>query len=167
MQQEDEGPNFTLARNFPRTVRWKRRDGDGGGDDGETDVEADEKGEREAAPQVEAAEELGTAVESGREERGKALSKVLLTTLCLLLMQRLQIQSKKPKQCRERKMPNAAVASVTGHLMMPQAYPELAPIGRPRRNKHRQIRSETRINLSICGLSLDSERRGRWESSWG
>jgi hypothetical protein len=53
MRQEDEGPNFTLANNFPRTVRW------GGNDEG---VEADEKGETEAAPQVEAAEEQGSVV---------------------------------------------------------------------------------------------------------
>jgi len=61
MQQEDDGPNFTLARNFPRIVRWK-------GDD--RSVEADEKGEREMAPQVEAAEELGDAVENGDEDYG-------------------------------------------------------------------------------------------------
>lgn len=159
MQQEDEGPNFTLARNFPRTVRWKKRSGNnGGGDDGETDVEADEKGESEAAPQVEAAEELGNAVESGREERGKALSKVPLTTLCLLLMKPWKIQSTKPRQCRERKTPNAAVANATGHLTM-QAFPELALTSRPRRNKGLQTRSETRINLSTCGLLLGSERR--------
>lgn len=65
MQQEDDGPNFTLARNFPRIVRWK---GDGG--DGRS-VEADEKGEREMAPQVEAAEELGEAVENGEEDYGE------------------------------------------------------------------------------------------------
>jgi hypothetical protein len=41
MQQEEDGPNFTLARNFPRIVRWK-----GDGPDGRS-VEADEKGERE------------------------------------------------------------------------------------------------------------------------
>jgi hypothetical protein len=56
MRQEDEGPNFTLANNFPRTVRW------GGNDEG---VEADEKGETEAAPQVEAAEEQESEVEDG------------------------------------------------------------------------------------------------------
>lgn len=62
MQQEDEGPNFTLARNFPRIVRWKGND---------RDVKADEKGESETAPQVEAAEELGDAVENGDEDHGK------------------------------------------------------------------------------------------------
>ena len=61
MRQEDDGPNFTLARNFPRIVRWK------GGD---RSVKADEKGEREMAPQVEAAEELGDAVENGDEDYG-------------------------------------------------------------------------------------------------
>ena len=61
MRQEDDGPNFTLARNFPRIVRWK-------GDD--RSVKADEKGEREMAPQVEAAEELGDAVENGDEDYG-------------------------------------------------------------------------------------------------
>ena len=61
MQQEDDGPNFTLARNFPRIVRWK-------GDD--RSVEADEKGEREMAPQVETAEGLGDAVENGDEDYG-------------------------------------------------------------------------------------------------
>lgn len=61
MQQEEDGPNFTLARNFPRIVRWK-------GDD--RSVRADEKGEREMAPQVEAAEELGEAVENGEEGYG-------------------------------------------------------------------------------------------------
>jgi hypothetical protein len=65
MQQEDDGPNFTLARNFPRIVRWK-----GDGPDGKS-VEADEKGERELAPQVEAAEELGEAVENGEEDYGE------------------------------------------------------------------------------------------------
>jgi hypothetical protein len=64
MQQEEDGPNFTLARNFPRIVRWK-----GDGPDGRS-VEADEKGEREMAPQVEAAEELGEAVEDGEEDHG-------------------------------------------------------------------------------------------------
>lgn len=63
MQQEDEGPSFTLARNFPRTVRWKN---DGRG----RNVEPDEKGEREMAPQVGAAEELGEAVENGDEDHG-------------------------------------------------------------------------------------------------
>jgi hypothetical protein len=62
MQQEDDGPNFTLARNFPRIVRWK-------GDD--RNVEADEKGESEMAPQVEAAEELGYAVDHGEEDHGE------------------------------------------------------------------------------------------------
>lgn len=62
MRQEDDGPNFTLARNFPRIVRWK-------GDD--RSVKADEKGEREMAPQVEAAEELGEAVENGDEDYGR------------------------------------------------------------------------------------------------
>ena len=64
MKQEDEGPNFTLANNFPRTVRW------GGNDEG---AKADEKGEQEAAPQVEAAEEQGSEVEEGgggNEDRG-------------------------------------------------------------------------------------------------
>ncbi|KAM0721373.1 hypothetical protein Q7P37_002297 [Cladosporium fusiforme] len=64
MQQEDNGPEFTLARNFPRTVRWKRD----GNRDGKA-VEPDEKGEREMAPQVGAAEELGDAVENGEEGR--------------------------------------------------------------------------------------------------
>jgi len=62
MKQEDDGPNFTLANNFPRTVRWGgKKDKDG--------VRADEKGEQEAAPQVEAAEEMGSEVEEG-EDRG-------------------------------------------------------------------------------------------------
>ena len=55
MKQEDEGPNFTLANNFPRTVRW------GGDDEG---VKADEKGEQEPAPQMESAEEQGSEVEN-------------------------------------------------------------------------------------------------------
>lgn len=63
MQQEDDGPNFTLARNFPRTVRWKQ-------DGGHKSVEPDHKGESEMAPQVEAAEELGDAVEHGEEDHG-------------------------------------------------------------------------------------------------
>lgn len=70
MQQEEDGPNFTLARNFPRIVRWK-------GDD--RSVEADEKGEREMAPQVEAAEELGEAVENGEEDYGRLFA--LLRTI--------------------------------------------------------------------------------------
>lgn len=61
MQQEDDGPNFTLAGNFPRIVRWKGN---------ERSVKADEKGEREEAPQVGAAEELGEAVEHGEEDYG-------------------------------------------------------------------------------------------------
>ena len=64
MRQEDEGPNFTLANNFPRTVRW------GGGKDGDG-VRADEKGEQEAAPQVEAAEELGGEIEDHDHEGGR------------------------------------------------------------------------------------------------
>lgn len=63
MQQEDDGPSFTLARNFPRTVRWKR-DGKG------RSVKPDQKGESEMAPQVEAAEELGDAVEHRDEDHG-------------------------------------------------------------------------------------------------
>ncbi|GAB7327550.1 hypothetical protein MBLNU13_g11412t1 [Cladosporium sp. NU13] len=63
MREEDDGPNFTLARNFPRIVRWK---GDG------RSVKADEKGEREKAPQVEAAEELGEAVGNGDEDYEEA-----------------------------------------------------------------------------------------------
>lgn len=63
MQQEDDGPNFTLARNFPRTVRWQQ-------DGGDKSVEPDHKGESEMAPQVEAAEELGDAVEHGEEDHG-------------------------------------------------------------------------------------------------
>lgn len=66
MQQEDDGPSFTLARNFPRTVRWKGRDGDK-----ESRVRPDQKGESEAAPQVEAAEEFGSEVENGGEGRGE------------------------------------------------------------------------------------------------
>lgn len=68
MQQEDSGPNFTLARNFPRTVRWKgKKDG---GQEGEKNVKADQKGESEAAPQMEAAEEIEDEVEHGEERRG-------------------------------------------------------------------------------------------------
>lgn len=63
MQQEDDGPNFTLARNFPRTVRWRGRDGD-------RRVRPDQKGESEPAPQVEAAEEFGSEVENAGEDRG-------------------------------------------------------------------------------------------------
>jgi hypothetical protein len=63
MQQEDEGPNFTLANNFPRMVRW-------GGDD--ESARADEKGEQEPAPQMESAEEQGSEVEGegDGEDRG-------------------------------------------------------------------------------------------------
>ena len=68
MKQEDEGPTFTLANNFPRTVRWGRGKGKDGGKEG---IRADEKGEQEAAPQVEAAEEQGSEVEEGvGEDRG-------------------------------------------------------------------------------------------------
>lgn len=68
MKQEDDGPKFTLANNFPRTVRWG---GGRGKDAGE--VRADEKGEQEAAPQVEAAEEQGSEVEDGgdHEDHGE------------------------------------------------------------------------------------------------
>lgn len=69
MQQEDDGPNFTLAKNFPRTVRWKRKKDRG--QEGRKNVEAIQKGESEAAPQVEAAEEFGDEVEHGEEERGE------------------------------------------------------------------------------------------------
>lgn len=69
MQQEDGGPNFTLARNFPRIVRWKgKKDG---GQEGRKNVNADQKGESEAAPQVEAAEELGDEVEHGEGGLGR------------------------------------------------------------------------------------------------
>lgn len=67
MQQEEENPNFTLARNFPRIVRWK-------GKAGERDVEADQKGESETAPQVEAAEDMGAAVAEGDEDHGNSQS---------------------------------------------------------------------------------------------
>lgn len=42
MQQEDDGLNFTLARNFPRTVRWKR-------EGRHKRIKPDEKGESEMA----------------------------------------------------------------------------------------------------------------------
>ena len=73
MKEEDEGPNFTLANNFPRTVRWGKND---------EGVEADEKGEQEAAPQVEAAEEQGSEVEEGGdgEDRGMLIFQVKMVT---------------------------------------------------------------------------------------
>lgn len=58
MQQGEENPNFTLARNFPRIARWKGKGRD-------RDVEADQKGESDTAPQVEAAEDMGAAVAEG------------------------------------------------------------------------------------------------------
>jgi hypothetical protein len=75
MKQEDDGPTFTLANNFPRTVRW-------GGNDG--GVKADEKGEQEAAPQVEAAEEQGSEVEEeGDGDRGMLTASLKWRVLCL------------------------------------------------------------------------------------
>lgn len=67
MQQEEEDPKFTLARNFPRIVRWK-------GKAGERGVKADQKGKSETAPQVEAAEDMGAAVAEGTEDRGNSAS---------------------------------------------------------------------------------------------
>lgn len=60
-QQQDDGPAFTLAGNFPRVVRWK---GNG------RSVKAKQKGESETAPQVPAAEELGSEVKDGDEGHG-------------------------------------------------------------------------------------------------
>jgi hypothetical protein len=77
MQQEDEGPNFTLANNFPRMVRW-------GGDD--ESARADEKGEQEPAPQMESAEEQGSEVEGEGEggDRGMYAMPVLFPWTGLL-----------------------------------------------------------------------------------
>jgi hypothetical protein len=73
MKEEDEGPNFTLANNFPRTVRWGggRKKGEQAG------ISADEKGEQEAAPQVEAAEEQGSEVEEGGDHADRGMFAVL------------------------------------------------------------------------------------------
>ena len=59
MREEDDGTNFKPARNFPRILRWKGHD---------RSVKADEQGEKEMAPQVEAAEELREAVKHGEED---------------------------------------------------------------------------------------------------
>lgn len=52
MQEETDGPQFSLAGNFPRTVRWRnKRNGS------HEKVQADSQGTTEAAPQVQGAED--------------------------------------------------------------------------------------------------------------
>jgi aquaglyceroporin related protein len=54
MQEQDDDAGFSLAGNFPRTVRWRnKRENDGSHEN----VEADQKGETETAPQVQGAED--------------------------------------------------------------------------------------------------------------
>ncbi|KAM0724215.1 hypothetical protein Q7P37_000097 [Cladosporium fusiforme] len=54
-QQENDGGGFSLAGNFPRMVRWQpKRPGNARHDT----VKADQKGETETAPQMEATEDL-------------------------------------------------------------------------------------------------------------
>jgi aquaglyceroporin related protein len=54
MQEQDDDACFSLAGNFPRTVRWRnKRENDGSHEN----VEADQKGETETAPQVQGAED--------------------------------------------------------------------------------------------------------------
>jgi hypothetical protein len=60
MQQEEDGPNFTLARNFPRIVKWKGDRPDG------RSVEADEKGEREMARRWRRRRSWGRRLRMGR-----------------------------------------------------------------------------------------------------
>lgn len=67
MWEGNDGPEFTLAGNFPRTLRW-RPSGDGRG--GSMVVEPREKGETEEPPQTEAAEEQRQEVH--REEESEA-----------------------------------------------------------------------------------------------
>jgi aquaglyceroporin related protein len=54
MQEQQDDAGFSLASNFPRTVRWKNKRDDNGNHE---KVEADQKGESEVAPQVQGAED--------------------------------------------------------------------------------------------------------------
>lgn len=55
MQQEDDGPGFSLAGNFPRTIRWQnKRPGFGR----HPTVQPDQQGQTEPAPQMEATDEM-------------------------------------------------------------------------------------------------------------
>jgi hypothetical protein len=101
MKQEDEGPNFTLANNFPRTVRW------GGDDEG---VKADEKGEQEPAPQMESAEEQGSEVEDGGgdEDRGMLTCHPSLDSSCSHLLTKLQTPSKTPQPWKKPSSENTS-----------------------------------------------------------
>ena len=53
MQQEDDA-GFSLAGNFPRTVRWRHKNHDTGSHD---KVKPDQRGETDTAPQVQGAED--------------------------------------------------------------------------------------------------------------
>lgn len=141
MQQEDEGPNFTLARNFPRIVRWKGND---------RDVKADEKGESEMAPQVEAAEELGDAVENGEEDRGKRFSSDCL----LYVLMFWEIPSTKPEPCKKKKRQNTAVGI---DIKTNQVSSGVVPTGQANLKSHQvqQTRNEIRPSRSISGLLLE------------
>jgi aquaglyceroporin related protein len=55
MQEQDDDAGFSLAGNFPRTVRWKNKKDDGSHEK----VEANKKGATEVAPQVQEAEDQG------------------------------------------------------------------------------------------------------------
>lgn len=54
-QQDDDGPGFSLAGNFPRTVRWRRKRP---GVNRHDTVKPDQQGETEPAPQLEVADDL-------------------------------------------------------------------------------------------------------------
>lgn len=54
MQQEDNGADFSLAGNFPRTVRWRTKRS---GTDKHDKVQPDQRGETQTAPQVQGAED--------------------------------------------------------------------------------------------------------------
>lgn len=54
MQEETDNADFSLAGNFPRTVRWRTKRNNSSKHD---QVKADQKGETETAPQVQGAED--------------------------------------------------------------------------------------------------------------
>ena len=69
--EDEDTPRFTMAGNFPRTVRFGKRKKHDKGSTVPEQVRPDEKGEREVAPQVDAAEDFGAAVAMDDEDHGE------------------------------------------------------------------------------------------------